>query len=93
MGMEAQIQKTARRGWQPSRRVLVSGLLSLALLGVVVPMVSADDAGNHLGAGVTITAIDGNQLTLESSDGWTRTVDASKATVMDGTTSITVADL
>src|SRR3954451_4579886 len=91
--MEAQIPTTTRTRWRPSRRVLVSGLLSLALLGAVVPIVSANDGGGHPGGDVTITAIDGNQLTLMSADGWTRTVDASTASVLNGTTTITLADL
>ena len=44
--------------------------------------------------GVTITAVNGSQLSLKTDDGWTRTIDATGATVteLDGT-AITTGDL
>ena len=42
---------------------------------------------------IQITAIDGNNLSLATNDGWTRTVDASKATITNDGTAGTLADL
>ena len=43
---------------------------------------------------VSITAINGSQLSLKTDDGWTRTIDAAGATVTEqGGTAITLADL
>src|SRR3954452_10863039 len=91
--MNALLENSAQRRRRPSRRLMASGVLAFALLGAAVPIVSANDSGGHPGGDITITAIDGNQLTLTSSDGWTLTVDASNASVMNGTTAITLADL
>ena len=42
---------------------------------------------NGIGNAITITAIDGNKLALETENGWTRTIDAAGATVTkDGAT-------
>src|SRR5262245_38074601 len=90
--MEAQIETRAQARRRPGRRLIASGVLAFALLGAAVGIASAND-GHRTGGGVTITAIDGNQLTLTSADGWTRTVDASSASVTNGTSTITVADL
>ncbi|HVA86338.1 MAG TPA: DUF5666 domain-containing protein, partial [Candidatus Saccharimonadales bacterium] len=43
--------------------------------------------------GVTITVINGSQLSLKTADGWTRTIDVTGATIRRGSQSITVADL
>jgi hypothetical protein len=91
--MEAQIETTGGRRWRPSPRLLLSGVLALALLGAVGSIASANGGVGRPGGDVTITAIDGNNVTLTSSDGWTTTIDASKATVTSGTTAATVADL
>ncbi len=42
---------------------------------------------------ITITKIDGSQLSLATADGWTRTIDATGATIQQGDKTITVADL
>jgi hypothetical protein len=43
---------------------------------------------------ITITAVNGNQLSLKTDDGWTRTIDASGAKVTDQTgTALTIGDL
>lgn len=42
---------------------------------------------------ITITAISGNDLSLKTSDGWTRTIDATGATVTKGGKTVTIADL
>ncbi|MEA2623142.1 MAG: hypothetical protein QOH61_2052 [Chloroflexota bacterium] len=42
---------------------------------------------------ITITAIEGNQLSLKTDDGWSRTIDASTATITKGTETITVGGL
>ena len=42
---------------------------------------------------ITITAINGTQLSLKTADGWTRTIDAAGATIHDGKQTATVADL
>jgi hypothetical protein len=42
---------------------------------------------------IRITAIDGNNLSLVTNDGWTRTIDASKATVTRDCAASSVADL
>jgi hypothetical protein len=42
---------------------------------------------------ITITKIDGSNLSLQTTDGWTRTIDATGATITTGGQTITVADL
>jgi len=42
---------------------------------------------------ITITAIDGSNLSLKTNDGWTRTIDASSATITRGGQKIAVGDL
>ena len=42
---------------------------------------------------ITITKIDGTKLSLETDDGWTRTIDATGATITRDGTTITVGDL
>ena len=42
---------------------------------------------------ITITKIDGSNLSLQTTDGWTRTIDATGATITKGGQTITVADL
>ena len=50
--------------------------------------------GRGAGLGrITITAIDGSQLSLRTDNGWTRTIDASNAEVYRGETEIALADL
>ena len=51
------------------------------------------DFGGEIGGGITITAINGSQLSLATVDGWTRTIDASGATVTSGTATIALGDL
>ncbi len=91
--MEAQITETATPRRHARQRLLASGVLALALLGAAVGIASANDGHAGVGNDITITAISGSQLTLTSADGWTRTIDASNASVLNGTTAITVADL
>jgi hypothetical protein len=43
--------------------------------------------------GVTVTANDGTSLTLETSDGWSRTIDTTGVVLTDGTATITPADI
>ncbi len=50
----------------------------------------------HGGSGqvtITITKIDGSKLSLQTTDGWTRTIDATGATVTRGTQTIALGDL
>jgi hypothetical protein len=42
---------------------------------------------------IAITKIDGSKLSLQTTDGWTRTIDATGATVTKGTQTIAVGDL
>lgn len=42
---------------------------------------------------ITITKIDGSSLSLQTTDGWTRTIDATGATITEGGNTITLADL
>jgi hypothetical protein len=42
---------------------------------------------------ITITKIDGSNLSLQTSDGWTRTIDATDATITKGGKTIAVSDL
>ena len=50
--------------------------------------------GRGAGLGrITITAIDGSQLSLRTDNGWTRTIDASNAEVYRGETEIALSDL
>jgi Domain of unknown function (DUF5666) len=42
---------------------------------------------------ITITKIDGNQLSLQTADGWTRTIDATGATIAKGGQTIAVTGL
>ena len=50
--------------------------------------------GRGVGVGrITITAIDGSQLSLRTDTGWTRTVDAANAEVYLGETQIALSDL
>ena len=49
--------------------------------------------GHGRGRGVTITAINGTQLSLKTDDGWTRTIDAAGATIKEGDQTIAVGDL
>jgi len=42
---------------------------------------------------ITIAGIDGSKLSLQATDGWTRTIDATGATVSKGGQTITLADL
>lgn len=42
---------------------------------------------------ITITKIDGSQLSLQTTDGWTRTIDAAGATITKAGKTITLADL
>jgi hypothetical protein len=42
---------------------------------------------------ITITKIDGSKLSLQTTDGWTRTIDATGATVTNGTQTIALGDL
>ncbi len=44
-------------------------------------------------AGITITAIDGTRISLRTDDGWTRTTDASGATISKGGATASVGDL
>ena len=46
-----------------------------------------------IGRSITITKIDGSELSLATADGWTRTIDAAGATIHQGDQTITVADL
>jgi len=48
--------------------------------------------GQKLGS-ITITKVDGSRLSLETEDGWTRTIDATGATITRGGTTIAVGDL
>ncbi len=79
----------------PGRRLFGAGLVALALSAAVVTGVSANGGpgGRFGGDGITVTAINGNQLTLATADGWSRTVDATGVTVMNGTATATLADL
>ncbi len=51
--------------------------------------------GMHMDAfgDITIKAIDGTKLSLQTADGWTRTIDASGATVTKGGQTISIGDL
>ena len=53
--------------------------------------------GGHRGVAgqvaITITKIDGNKLSLQTTDGWTRTIDATGATVTKGGQTIALTDL
>ena len=49
--------------------------------------------GGHGFGAISITAINGSQLSLRTDNGWTRTVDASDATVYRGETEIALGDL
>lgn len=52
--------------------------------------------GGRLGGprgAITVTSITGSQLTLKTDDGWTRTIDASGATVTKGGAAATLADI
>lgn len=50
--------------------------------------------GSTAGAvAITITKIDGSNLSLQTSDGWTRTIDATGATITKGGQTIAVGDL
>jgi hypothetical protein len=51
-----------------------------------------DGRGAGLGR-ITITAINGSQLSLRTDNGWTRTIDASNADVYRGETEIALSDL
>ena len=42
---------------------------------------------------ITITKIDGSNLSLQTTDGWTRTIDATGATITEGGKTISIADL
>jgi hypothetical protein len=86
------------------RRLFGPALLALMVTTVVAVGVSAHDGSGGPGGGgpgggdggrggTTISAISGTQLTLVTADGWTRTLDAAGATVMSGTSTITVGDL
>lgn len=48
--------------------------------------------GQKLGT-ITITKVDGSKLSLETEDGWTRTIDATGATITRDGTTIAVGDL
>ena len=83
------------------KRLVGPGLAGVALAAVLAVGVSANGGGGLGGGfgggggrgGITITAISGSQLSLATADGWTRTLDASGATVTSGTTTITLGDL
>lgn len=56
--------------------------------------------GGHMGRGfgafmgqITITAINGTQLSLKTADGWTRTIDASGATITSGGQTVALSTL
>ena len=88
-------------------RLLRPALLAMALTAVLVVGVSAHGGGPGGGGpggggpgggpggrgGATITAISGAQLTLATDEGWTRTLDATGATVVSGETTIALGDL
>ena len=44
-------------------------------------------------AAITIAKVDGSQLSLQTTDGWTRTIDATGATITKGRQNIAVSDL
>ncbi len=49
--------------------------------------------GGPMAGDITITAINGTQLSLKTADGWTRTIDASGATVTRGGQTVALATL
>lgn len=49
--------------------------------------------GGGMRGGVTVTSVSGSQLSLKTDDGWTRTIDATGATITKGGKSATIADI
>lgn len=62
-------------------------------LGTGWTSVAGFRSGGAGGMQITITAINGSNLTLQTTDGWTRTIDASGATITRAGQTISVADL
>jgi hypothetical protein len=85
-----------------ANRLLRPGLLALGLTAALVVGVYAHDGGGGPGGGgpgggpgggITISAMNGSQLTLTTPDGWTRTIDATGVTIMNGTATAALGDL
>jgi hypothetical protein len=75
------------------------GRMGVGLGGPMKGWVCAHDGGRCSAFGensplqITIAAIDGSSLSLKTNDGWTRTIDASGATITRGGQTISVGDL
>ncbi len=76
------------KGLGPLRKMLGGGPFAGPLGGPG----GAGPRGPGRGA-ITITAIDGSQISLKTEDGWTRTIDTTGATIQRGDQAITVRDL
>ena len=78
----------------PGRRLIAGSAVAVALVAALVTGVSANSGAGGGGRGdITITAINGTQLSLATADGWTRTLDAAGVKVVNGDATITVGDL
>ena len=58
--------------------------------GNSAPAFGGGFGGGHQFGAITITKIDGNKLSLQTADGWTRTIDATGATITRAGATITV---
>jgi hypothetical protein len=81
-GASGAVEKDADAGWKAGAGLQGAGL------GRGGPVRGGPGRGP-----ITITAINGAQLSLRTDNGWSRTIDASDATIRRGETEIALADL